>query len=240
MDKTLKTVLIVLFSLFIAGGIALIGYKLYKSHKDKDKIFDRIDEIDKISKDFESSLSNDLINIENKYSNDIFKLKDFIENEDFELLIEELDEKQISIKEQVRIEIDTNVYVKEMPTNVAELQHLVRVLAKMYNEQNRMRMEDQNLYKQSISNSIQYVKVIQTNTVLLREEVKTYTKPKALSYGIGAGFNINSFTKGEIYYDISIHGTLYIYDSMYFGINLGFGYHSIYYPSLGAHLGYKF
>ena len=240
MSKTLKTILIVFISIFILGGICIIGYKLYKSHRDKDKIIDKIDEIDKITKEFESSLSNDLMTIENKYSNDIFQLKDFIENEDFELLIQKLETNKIEIKEQVKIEIDTNTYVKEMPTNIAELQHLVRVLAKMNNEQNRMRMEDQILYKQSISNSIVYVKTIQTNTVTLREEVKTYMKPKMLSYGIGIGFNINSFTKGEVYYDISVHGTMYIFDSVYFGINLGFGYHSLYYPSVGAHLGYKF
>lgn len=234
----IKYIVIPIIILLFLLGLGSFLYKLYKSNNQKKIVLEKVDEIKNNLNDLNKHLQTNTENIIKTYENDNKEITNLLSNDNFVLFSEENRDKYSN---PLIIEINDEKYVKEFPTNYEDMSNTIVTMQQTINKINKARKDDFYSFLNTMTNTIQYVEVIQTNVVYLKEEVNRFVKPKLFSYGVGLGIAFEGMSQNkDIFYRISGHGTLYILDSWYIGIELGVAYNLYYNPVIGIFAGVKF
>lgn len=231
----IKKIIIVVLIIFLLLGAIIGGNKIVNGIKKKKQIVDKINTIGTDVNTIKTNLYKESENYSNKYITDNANLEELLKDNNFKTL-----EEFANTNSNIIIQIDTNTYVKEFPQTIEEMSNTIIALQNTINKMNEIRKEDKVYITKIITNTIVKIETVQTNLESLKKDIVTYVNPKLFSYGIGVGFSFNGYTRGEVLYDVSAHGTLYIYDTWYVGLEAGMSYNLSYNPKIGLFLGIKF
>lgn len=238
-NKIIKNVIIVILIIILLLGAGSFIYKFIKNQQQKQVILNKVEEVKNDLKNIENNLSKENDYILDKYNTDNDNITKELNTNDF-FLFDEYSYSN-STNNLIIIEIDDKKYAKEFPTNYEDMSNTIVLLQKTVNTINKARKEDHIRYLNTITNTIEYVKVVQTNVVVLKEEVEKFVKPKLFSYGVGLTLAFEGTSQNkDIFYRVAGHGTLYILDSWYVGLELGVAYNLSFNPVVGIMVGVKF
>lgn len=237
MNKTVIKIIIysVIILLVIGTGVGI--YKRFLAEKKKQKILEKVDVIDKNLSEIETYLNTNYKNFNSSYESN----NKLLEMELIEFGFEKYTPPPInSINDQIKIEVDTNTYIKEFPSTGQDLTNTIKFLEKTVNNLNRMRMAERKLANTVFTNTIVKVQTTKTNVVYLREEVKEQTKVKWFTYAFGAGFSYNGKSNtGVVLYDLTLHAMGFIYETFYVNLGVGYNYNLYYAPKFSIEMGIK-
>ena len=230
-------ILPIIILIFLIGAGSFL-YKMYKNNINKELVIEKTDEIKNNLNDLNKHLQTNAENSIKNYENANKDVETILKDDNFVLYS---DIKATNYNNPLIIEIGNEKYVKEFPTNYESMSNTIVTLQHTVNKLNKIRNEEHYNFLNTMTNTIQYVEVIQTNVVYLKEEIDKYMKPKLFSYGVGIGLAFEGMSQNkDIFYKITGHGTLYILDSWYVGLELGISYNLYFNPVIGIFAGVKF
>lgn len=236
MEKYIKKIIIFSLIFFILIGLGIFLYKYINKEKKENQIIEKIDIIDENL----NELEHDLITNTKHFNDNYYSNNQFLEMELEEFGFEKVEPIQ-SFKDQIRINIDTNTYIKDFPTTGQDLTNTIKFLEKTINNLNQIRMNEKKLANTVFTNTIIKVQTTKTNIVYLKEEVKQQNKIDFIQWGIGGSFSFNGKSStGVVLYDLTLDGTVIFLNSIYIQLGVGYMYDLYYYPKFSIGAGYIF